>query len=118
MCKSEDEKKNQVGDSSNISKGDPDLRNAVIPIERYTKDFYDIIKKKYQEMDSYFNENKAAIEKKQNYFKKESQLMTTRFHKFLSHMLMESQREMHKSMDNHRKVFKDKLDTFDDLLQS
>jgi hypothetical protein len=47
ICKSEDEKKNQVGDSSNISKGDPDLRNAVIPIERYTKDFYDIIKKKY-----------------------------------------------------------------------
>ncbi len=118
MCKSEDEKKNQVVDNSNIIKGDPDLRNAIIPIDRYTKDFYDIIKKKYQEMDNYFNENKVAIEKKQNYFNKESQLMTTRFHKFLSHMLMESQREMHKSMDNHRKVFKDKLDTFDDLLQS
>jgi hypothetical protein len=41
-----------------------------------------------------------------------------RIQKFLSHMLLEAQREMHKNIDNHQQKFKKQIDEYDTMLQN
>lgn len=69
-------------------------------------------------MKKMYDENQADIIAKQNYFKIESQLMMGRIQKFLSHMLLEAQREMHKNIDNHQQKFKKQIDEYDTMLQN
>ena len=44
--------------------------------------------------------------------------MMGRIQKFLSHMLLEAQREMHKNIDNHQQKFKKQIDEYDTMLQN
>ena len=52
-------------------------------------------------MDICYRENLEEVQQKDKFFKIESQLMMTRIQKFLSYMLVDAQREMHKNLDFH-----------------
>jgi hypothetical protein len=47
--------------------------------------------------------HKEEIKKKDKLFKIESQILMTRLQKFISYMLSDAQREMHKNLDLHQK---------------
>lgn len=70
-------------------------------IEEYTETFLDTVNKKYEEMIQVHKENLPEIQLKDKFFKIESQLMMTRIQKFVSFMLVDAQREMHKNLDFH-----------------
>ena len=69
--------------------------------EAYSRELVQALSSKYLDMKHYYDTNKEQILKKQNKFKMESQIMMQRIHKFISHMLVESQREMHKNIEFH-----------------
>ena len=48
-----------------------------------------------------YENNKEEIKKKDKLFKIESQILMTRLQKFISYMLSDAQREMHKNLDLH-----------------
>ncbi len=61
-------------------------------------------------MEEVFDKNKDSILKKQNHLKRESQQMIARIQKFMSHLLIDAQKEMHKNIDLHRKKFKKRIE--------
>ena len=91
-------------------------KDIILPVDKYAQDFFNTIKKKYDDMVKEYDGNRESIVKKQNYLKMESQLIMTRMQKFMSHMLVEAQREMHKNIDNHQKKFKKQIDDIESQL--
>ena len=76
-------------------------KEKILKIEEYTEAFLDTVKKKYDEMEACYKEYQTEVEQKDKFFKIESQLMMTRIQKFISYMLVDAQKEMHKNLDFH-----------------
>lgn len=76
-------------------------KEKILKIEDYTEAFLDTVKKKYDEMEQCYQDNLQEVQQKDKFFKIESQQMMTRIQKFISYMLVDAQREMHKNLDFH-----------------
>ena len=76
-------------------------KEKILKIDEYTDRFLDTVKQKFQEMEACYKDYQDEIQQKDKFFKIESQLMMTRIQKFISYMLVDAQREMHKNLDFH-----------------
>ena len=89
------------GQVQNLQANIPKERDVIVSHEAYSRELVQSLSSKYQDLKYYYDTNKEQILKKQNKFKMESQIMMQRIHKFISHMLVEAQREMHKNIEFH-----------------
>ena len=77
---------------------EPD-RDKVVKVSEYAEAFIETVREKYKEMLKVAKTKEQDIKQTNNCFKIESQLLMARLQKFVSHMLLEAQKEMHKNMD-------------------
>ena len=92
-------------------------KEKILKIDEYTEAFLDTVKKKFDEMDQCYKENIEEVQQKDKFFKIESQLMMTRIQKFLSYMLVDAQREMHKNLDFHQRRIKKQINEFETMVR-
>jgi hypothetical protein len=53
-------------------------KGGILPVKYYAEEFFNSIKKKYEEMVEVFKKHETSVMKKQNHFKRESHIMFTR----------------------------------------
>ena len=68
-------------------------------------------------MEACYKEYQIEVEQKDKFFKIESQLMMTRIQKFISYMLVDAQKEMHKNLDFHQKRIKKQINDYDTMIR-
>ena len=65
-------------------------KEKILPIAEYAQTFFGTVKQKYEDLIEFYDKEQETIQRKQNYFRIESQIMMSRIQKFVSHMLGEA----------------------------